>query len=222
MNLRDCNQGICSKEAILTYKVDLVKKSQQHTSGWTGGITTQIAIYPMQAEYNKHNFLWRLSTARVDCEESTFTALPGISRVLMVLQGEIRLEHREHHTAVVKAYEQDKFSGDWTTQCFGKASDFNLMMGKGCEGSLLHLSLEACKDIDLTVKSTVSSAEATTVFYCVDGDCEIAAGEQNYQLAAGDALLINRHTSEDELSLRVLNLKKETVHMVRADMYYKI
>ena len=209
-------------EEILTYKAELVKKSQQHTAAWTGGITTQIAIYPLQAEYNKRNFLWRLSTARVDCEESTFTALPGISRVLMVLKGEIRLEHREHHTAVVKAYEQDQFSGDWTTRSFGKASDFNLMLGKGCEGRLSPLVLYDHEDVDLTDKSAVSFAEATTVFYCVDGDCEINAGEQNYQLAAGDALLINRHNDGEEVSLSIRNLKNENMHIVRADMNYRI
>ena len=138
-------------EGILTYKVDLVKKFQQHTAAWTGGITTQIAIYPTQAEYNERNFLWRLSTARVDCEESTFTALPGISRILMVVAGEIRLEHQGHHTAIVKAYEQDRFSGDWTTRCFGKASDFNLMLGKGCQGNLTPLPIDAHKHIELSL-----------------------------------------------------------------------
>lgn len=205
----------------MTYTIELVSKTRQHTTAWSGGTTTQIAIYPKQAEYRERNFLWRLSTARVDLEESTFTALPGISRILMVLAGEIRLEHRNHHTANLKPYEQDRFSGDWTTRCFGQASDFNLMLRAGCEGSLTALSVEAQVQIALTDTGSINGTAGTTVFYCVDGGCEMTVGHESYLLAAGDVLLIYRHTAKEKLNFTVRNLKNDTVHLVRADMGHR-
>lgn len=206
----------------MTYTIDLVRKAQQHTAAWSGGTTTQIAIYPKQAEYGKRNFLWRLSTARVDLEESAFTALPGISRILMVLAGEIRLEHQNHHTAKVKPYGQDQFSGDWTTRCFGKASDLNLMLRAGCEGKLTALFLNAQQQIAFADNGIVNCAEGTTTFYCVDGSCEMTVGKAAYLLTAGDVLLIHHHTAQEKLNYTVRNSENDTVHIVRADMYHII
>lgn len=205
----------------MTYKIDLVRKAQQHTAAWSGGTTTQIAIYPKQAEYSKRNFLWRLSTARVDLEESKFTSLPGISRILMVLAGEIRLEHQNHHTAKVTPYEQDQFSGDWSTRCFGKASDLNLMLRAGCKGNLTVLSLEVRQQIALEDSGKLNCAEGTSVFYCVDGNCKMTIDKESYLLAAGDVLLIYRHTEQEKINFTVRNPGNNTVHIVRADMYHK-
>ncbi|MEN6384076.1 MAG: HutD family protein [Phycisphaerales bacterium] len=205
----------------MTYTLDLVKKAQQHTVAWAGGTTTQIAIYPKQAEYNKRNFLWRLSSARVDLEESTFTALPGISRIIMVLAGEIRLEHQNHHTAKVKPYGQDQFSGDWTTRCFGKASDLNLMLRAGCEGKLTALFLDAQQQIAFADNGIVNSTEGTTAFYCVDGNCEMTIGKAAYLLTAWDVLLIHHYIAQEKLDFTIRNSEYNPVHIVQADMYHK-
>ena len=205
----------------MSYTIDLVKKAEQHVATWSGGTTTQIAIYPKQAEYNKRNFLWRLSSARVDLEESTFTALPGISRILMVLAGQIRLEHQNHHIAKVKPYGQDQFSGDWTTRCFGKASDLNLMLRPGCEGKLTALFFDAQQQIAFTDDEIVNCVEGTTAFYCVDGSCEMMVGQAPYLLTAGDVLLIHLHTAQEKLDFTVRNPENSTVHIVRADMYHR-
>jgi len=64
------------------YEVKLITKEQQKTSKWSGGTTTQLAIYPEDADYGKRNFTWRLSTATVEAAESVFTSLPGIDRII--------------------------------------------------------------------------------------------------------------------------------------------
>ena len=66
-------------------KITQTKKSEQVSAKWIGGTTTQLAIFPATAEYTKFNFIFRMSTATVEIEESTFTFMPGVTRHLMIL-----------------------------------------------------------------------------------------------------------------------------------------
>lgn len=62
-------------------------------SQWSGGTTTQIAIAPQGALYADRDFLWRLSSATVDLDESDFTPLPDYHRLIAPLRGEMELTH---------------------------------------------------------------------------------------------------------------------------------
>ena len=42
------------------------------TTQWSGGATTQLAIAPKGAVYADRDFLWRLSSATVELDESDF------------------------------------------------------------------------------------------------------------------------------------------------------
>ena len=55
----------------------IIKAESFTTSPWNGGSTTELFIYPMTSKYTSRNFHFRLSTATVNVEESTFTSLPG-------------------------------------------------------------------------------------------------------------------------------------------------
>src|SRR5579875_3661463 len=110
---------------FMSAAIQLIRRGEQTTNTWSGGTTTEIAIYPNNSEYGKRNFLWRLSTATVDVEESLFTPLPGISRILMVTEGTMTLQHEGHHSVHLAPFEQDKFEGAWTTRCMGRGRDFN-------------------------------------------------------------------------------------------------
>ena len=67
----------------------IVKKtsSEYSTSAWSGGTTTELGIGPEGSRYADREFLWRISSATVDLEESTFTALPDYDRIIMTLEG---------------------------------------------------------------------------------------------------------------------------------------
>lgn len=67
--------------------MQLIPKSAQTTSNWSGGTTTQLFIYPPEASYAARNFLFRISTATVETETSTFTDLTGFNRILLLLNG---------------------------------------------------------------------------------------------------------------------------------------
>ena len=125
----------------MSYNIEIIRKKQHKTSEWSGGTTTELYIYPKDSLYGDRNFKWRLSSAKVEVEQSTFTSLPGISRLIMVIEGELLLKHEGHHNAVLKAFEQDSFSGEWTTTSFGKVIDFNLMMAQGYKGKLEAISV---------------------------------------------------------------------------------
>ena len=57
------------------------------TTQWSGGATTQLAIAPKGAVYADRDFLWRLSSATVELDESDFTPLPAYDRVISTLRG---------------------------------------------------------------------------------------------------------------------------------------
>lgn len=109
----------------------IIRREEQLLSTWSGGTTRQIFIYPEGSDYAKREFDFRLSTATVDCESSTFTPLPGVHRHLMILEGELEICHQGRYRKKLASLEQDEFEGDWQTLSFGKVVDFNLMLKTG-------------------------------------------------------------------------------------------
>ena len=73
----------------------IYRESDFRVSNWTGGKTRQLAIFPENASYLERNFLWRLSSATCEKEESQFTRLPDFDRVLLVLEGSVVLAHQD-------------------------------------------------------------------------------------------------------------------------------
>jgi len=79
-------------------KVRKIDKSQFKESVWSGGSTSQLYIYPEDADLNEKSFDFRISSAIIDVEESDFTAFPGFSRMLMVLDGELEIIHKDQYS----------------------------------------------------------------------------------------------------------------------------
>lgn len=169
----------------ITYR--LIPAIEQCTASWSGGTTTELAIYPPDASYAARDFAWRLSTAVVTAATSTFTALPGWHRHLMVLTGQMHLEHKGQHQATPAPFEQDSFSGSWLTQCTGTGRDFNLMLAAGWEGCLQALHLAPANSLSLEL----SRPYATEAFYCVSGCIRVSLPEPTVlTLQPGDFLLV--------------------------------
>jgi len=127
-------------------KKQIYKEDNYKWSKWSGGNTRELVIYPPNAEYLDRDFLWRLSSADSDLEESSFTKLPDYDRILMVLEGSVVLSHGEERSASLSAFEWDAFDGAVKTKCFGKLiKDYNLIYRKGCLGrmELIELTEEA-------------------------------------------------------------------------------
>ena len=152
-------------------------------SKWSGGNTRELAIYPDGADYLDRDFLWRLSSADSDLEESSFTKLPDYDRILLVLDGNVVLAHGEERTVSLSPYEYDAFDGAVKTKCFGKlGKDYNLIYRKGTKGRMEvinlteqghHLScrFSGCRSIGLY------SAEGYTVV-SVNGQTDMVKEDQ--------------------------------------------
>ncbi len=93
----------------------IIKQNQQQTSKWSGGTTTQLFIYPANSDYNKRDFLFRISTATIDAATSEFTALAGFNRVLMLIDGELNITHQvdgnNKEIVDLKPYQVHHFNG---------------------------------------------------------------------------------------------------------------
>ena len=50
--------------------IKVVRKDELEHKRWSGGITTQLAIWPEGADYGARKFDWRISSAVVEDEES--------------------------------------------------------------------------------------------------------------------------------------------------------
>lgn len=105
---------------VCSYSTDSVKR-------WSGGTTQELYISPKSASLQNRDFDFRISSATVEEEESVFSSFPGYLRKLLILEGELMVNHLDHHSVLLKPFEQDLFSGDWMTTSIGKVKDFNVI-----------------------------------------------------------------------------------------------
>ena len=105
----------------------ILTKENRLTTNWSGGTTSQLFIYPEGSSFSEGDYDLRISLATVETSPTVFTKLEGVTRTLMVLEGSQLLEHENKHTADLKTFQQDTFSGDWNTKCIGTSVNFNVM-----------------------------------------------------------------------------------------------
>lgn len=158
--------------------------SERIVSHWTGGTSSQICIYPETAQYQKRDFLFRVSTATADTEElSPYTPLPGVTRHLLMLEGSAVVHHSGHYSRTMTPYQEiDTFDGGWESFAAGKVRDFNLMCRESCCGELSVLSSDTSLSCD---------GWSHLLLYCGKGEAEVHGREEALLLHAEDALLIS-------------------------------
>jgi environmental stress-induced protein Ves len=157
---------------------------------WSGGTTIELFIFPPTSDYRQRNFLFRLSTARVEAEESEFTSLPGISRKLMVLNGKINLSHEDHYSRQLDRFDVDTFEGDWKTSSVGKCTDFNLMTSGKTAGELSTIVLEKEQSVNCTIREMCD----WFFVYIFSGKVRIAINSKIATLNRGDLMILNNPT----------------------------
>ena len=128
---------------------NITHSSDRKTIAWAGGTTTELFIFPAEATFAGRNFSFRLSQATVEIEASNFSDFSGITRTLMVVKGEIKLTHENHHVAQLRPLDVDVFDGGWTTRAVGKCTDFNLMTRGKTQGSVVGQSLNQGQTIQI-------------------------------------------------------------------------
>jgi environmental stress-induced protein Ves len=182
--------------------IEIIRRAEQRSSSWSGGTTTQLAIFPPDASYRHRNFLFRLSTATTEAEQSEFTSLPGVTRHIMLLNGALVLQHEGHHTKTLSVFETDTFDGGWITKSQGKATDFNLMTKGNTEGTVGYLRLEngAVQHFD-----PLQTGEYRAL-YLFRGQADATVTPDDFRITAreGDLILLSPGNSNQAIRLTAL------------------
>lgn len=182
----------------------VIQKQSHKTTNWSGGTTTELFIYPRESEYQKRNFLFRVSTATIEIEESQFTKLDEVNRKIMILDGKIELIHEGRYSKNLDKFDTDTFSGEWNTRSIGKATDFNLMTKGNVNGHMLHLGFETenAKKVNFNVKTQKA------LFYIYSGKLKIC----DKTVESGDVIFFE--TLSNDKSIDVKAVKKSDIIVV--------
>jgi len=105
----------------------------------------------------------------------------------MILNGEISIEHKEHHSKTIKKFEQDEFSGDWETKSYGKATDFNLMTTGNTVGDLEAITLQKGEQYQFEKSKNYNFL----VVYAYTGIFKFKTENHSYSIEKGDVLIID-------------------------------
>lgn len=179
----------------------IIRKHEQISSKWAGGTTTQLAIFPENAIYSNRDFLFRISTAKVEAEESGFSSLPGVSRVIMILDGTLLLKHEGHYAKTLQKFDTDLFDGSWKTNSKGKVTDFNLMTTSQATGKLFSRILqpnEISNDPLFTRFDFIG-------FYPVCGKMEVEYSGQKILVGKNDFMLINQDKNPTQIVVKAFD-----------------
>lgn len=179
--------------------ITLFKPEDFVKSQWSGGTTTELFIFPATATYALRDFSFRLSSAKIEAEISEFTSLPGISRKLMILNGEIKIQHENHHSKLLKKFDHDAFEGDWKTTSHGRCTDFNLMTTGDTSGELNALTFKESSSQILIVDNYVS----WLFFYALKGSVILKIHQKTYDLPE-NCMIVVRNYPKGEIEINSL------------------
>lgn len=186
-------------------KIRVITEQNMNTREWSGGKTTEMLIYPGKASYTERDFRFRISSATVEEESSTFTDLPGIERHLVVLDGEIdlQIEKQSFHLA---AFESIVFQGEDKTSSKGKCTDFNLMLN-GCRGNLEVFTIDGNKNVAV-------NPNEMCMFYTYESSLEIKKEKEVFDVpkkgllvAENDMLTVENITLSAKKGARIIGVR---------------
>ena len=169
-------------------------KDDYVVSNWSGGKTIQVAIGPEGAVYADRTFLWRVSSATVELEESDYTALPDYKRFITPLAGQMILSHNGGEETDVEPFEVYAFDGADATHCRGVCTDFNLMLRKGkADGSMNVIE----PDGENSVLINPVGKEQTIVLFAAEGSARLVKPDDEvYEIGEGEATVLTDEATE--------------------------
>ena len=191
----------------------IIRSNEVVTTEWSGGTTSQLAIAPAGAVYADRDFDWRLSSAEVNDEKSTFTPLPDYHRFLTIRKGTLKMRHDGGEWYSIGEGDVAEFEGGSLTESEGKVTDFNLMVRKGrIEGSL---DTEFLEDGETLFMDPVKKSEVTAIYLSRGGRISVFSdGKKAADLDEGDLLIFE----EDDHALEVFASAEGEAYIIRSDM----
>ncbi|MEG1528564.1 MAG: HutD family protein [Clostridia bacterium] len=171
----------------------IITQADYLTTVWSGGKTRQIFIYPTCADYAKRDFLFRVSSATIEIEQSNFTILPNINRFIAPIGCSFTLQdqHTKQNIRLnnCQIYE---FNGSCPITCYGKGQDLNLFTTSGVCGSM-----RLCKGLeDIYLQS--NQAKWCFIYAVTDIKVEITNCKivKQFDLLCGQTLNITLNSNE--------------------------
>ncbi len=181
-------------------KVTIIPTYTKEPTAWAGGTTTELYIFPENSSYVARNFLFRLSHATIEVEQSDFTLLKGIKRSLMVLEGELTLTHEGKPPRTLQRLDIEQFIGDWSTKSVGKATDFNLMLSKSANG---FLKARKVKRRRLWEEASPLPCQ-TLAYYILKGKVEVQINQAKYLLEETDLMVMHAENTQQRIRVKAL------------------
>ena len=165
----------------------VLKPADYLTTRWSGGTTTQLTIAPEKAVYADRDFLWRVSSATVELDESDFTPLPDYRRFISTVRGDMTLSHSGGAPLTLRPGDIHEFDGGDDTHSIGRCTDFNLMLRKNrAEGEMRSFRFSGSAAYQAHQRAEM------VLLYCAEGTAAVSAGPYRVRLAAGASLLAQK------------------------------
>ncbi len=171
--------------------IQIVPAAKHPISNWAGGTTTQLFIYPMESTLQNRDFDFRISSAKVEQEESNFSLFEGYRRQLLILEGQIEIYHENQYKKILKKLDVDEFSGDWKTSAKGKCIDFNIITSKEYQSSVASHQLQKDEVLQNQIKSD------WFFIYTYKGSISVDISESNLMLNEGDLLVVSKQKGKE-------------------------
>jgi environmental stress-induced protein Ves len=128
---------------IILNRMQIHPFDHSKTVSWANGTSTELFVYPPDGNFQTRDFIFRISTATVEAEETTFSDFSGLTRILLPLKGKLTLVHEGRYTKELQPFEQDQFDGSWSTRSKGQVQDFNLIFNKQTSARVIHHHLSS-------------------------------------------------------------------------------
>ena len=167
-------------------KISVKKEKDCKVVNWANGTSTELFVFPADGNFQTRDFTFRISTATVEAEETTFSDFSSLTRILMILEGNITLIHEGRYSKELKPFDQDTFDGSWPTKSQGKVRDFNVMFKENVEGNVTHFAMNAGELESFSLSGTHD------FFFVQNGSFRF----KDLELQKNDLLIIERENSE--------------------------
>ena len=165
------------------------------------GTTEELAIAPAGAAFERGDFAWRISKARIEAP-GPFSCFPGYERILVVTAGDgLVLTHGDDASrARVRPFEPYLFPGDWSTRAElvrGPVRDFNVLVRRD-EWSA---SVEVLRLGTRRARPALARGHAFLHLLAGSATARVTGEEEPFELAAGESLSVAGSDADLELDL---------------------
>lgn len=211
-------------------RLQKISNEMQKKTYWTSGVSTEIFLYPEYGNYEKRDFIWRVSTATVTEEISNFTVLGGTKRWIMPLDAQMKLKHSNNLKSIfeitLKPFQSHSFQGDWNTTCIGKAKDFNLMLNESAHGMIKHSKLMRYEPKKISqifmeafdTRLSMQYSRLTIGIYAYDGTCLL----DNKPIHSSEMMMVhlNHKDVDSAKELTLSNVDSENMNIILTVVSY--